>query len=222
MSVNIAVLVSGRGVALGMTLRACAVPPAAGSVVAVAGSIDCPALDVARQASVPHVRYFDQADYPDRRTRAQAQVAFLQRAGVDLVFTAGYSDVVDPELTEAFPDRVMSIYPSLLPAWGDEIDTIAAPLARGVKLIGVTYHLREPMERSAGPIIAQRAIPVDIDDTVESVEPVIAEAEESLLVEVLQAFGEDRVSVEGTRVRIRPRLEATTTARDGSGGSAIE
>jgi phosphoribosylglycinamide formyltransferase-1 len=200
---RLGVMVSGRGVALRMAARACATEPDMLQVVAVAGSVECPALRVAQsELGIAHVSAFRTADHGGRRERDALVARFFLNAGVNFVFTAGYMDVVDQVLLDAFPDRLMSIYPSLLPAYGDEEDTLGAPLRDGVKLIGVTYHLRTALERSAGPIIAQQAIPVDIDDTVESVEPSIATAEEELLGPILQAFAHGRVSVEGGRVRI--------------------
>lgn len=206
-SLKLGVMVSGRGVALRMTLRACTVEPSAGSVVAVVGNIDCPALQVAKDAGIDRVARFGLDDFETRRARDAAVAQYFLDSGVNFVFTAGYADVVDSVLLDAFPDRLMSIYPSLLPAYETELDTIGAPLAHGVKLIGVSFHLRSPLTGAGGPIIAQEAIPVDVDDTVESVEPKVAEVEDRLLPGILQAFAQDRVVLEGRRVRILPQSE---------------
>lgn len=204
-ALRIGMMVSGRGVALRMTLRACGVEPSPGSVVAVAGNIDCPALKVAQDEGIEHVGRFELADYESRRARDGAMASFFAKAGANFIFTAGYGDVVDAVLLDAFPNRVMSIYPSLLPAYAEERNTIGAPLDHGVKLIGVSFHLREPLSGAGGPIILQEPIPVDVDDTIESVEPRIAETEDRLLPGVLQAFAEDRVRLEGRKVRVLPR-----------------
>jgi phosphoribosylglycinamide formyltransferase 1 len=209
-ALRIGMMVSGRGVALRMTLEACGVDPSPGSVVAVAGNIDCPALKVARDEKVERVGCFDLSNYESRRARDAAMADFLVESGVNFVFTAGYGDVVDSVLLDHFPDRVMSIYPSLLPAYAEETNTIGAPLDHGVKLIGVSFHLRAPLSGAGGPIILQEAIPVDVDDTIESVEPKIAETENRLLPGVLQAFAEDRVRVEGRKVRVLPRSAPDT------------
>lgn len=199
---KIGVMVSGRGVALEMALRACKEDRRIGAVVAVAANRPCGALEVARRSGVPNVGLFDHADHHSRYQRDVAVTRFLETSGVNFVYTAGYSDVVDSVLIDAFPERVMSIFPSLLPAYETEVDTIGAPIAHGVKLIGVSFHLRRALSGAGGPIIAQRAIPIDIDDTVETVEPRVARAEEEMLPGVLLAFAQRRVSVENGRVRI--------------------
>ncbi|MGN9908698.1 phosphoribosylglycinamide formyltransferase [Phytohabitans sp. LJ34] len=214
-ALKIGMMVSGRGVALRMALRACGVEPSPGSVVAVAANMPCPALQVARDAGIAHVGLFEIDKYGTRSVRDAAIAEFFLAAGANFVFTAGYMDVVDATLVDRFPNRVLSIYPSLLPAYAEEPDTIGAPLRDGVKLIGVSFHLRRALSGAGGPIIAQCAIPVDVDDTVATVDPKVAEVEDRLLPGILQAFAEDRVVIEGNRARIWPRSdEASPSGAD--------
>lgn len=208
-SLRIGVMVSGRGVALSMTLRACRSLPGIGSVVAVAANRECRALDVAREAEIPKVGLFDLHDYRSQFQRDLAISDFMKNAAVNFVFTAGYSETVDSVLLDSYPDRVMSIYPSLLPAYATEVDTLGAPLRDGVKLIGVSFHLRQALSGAGGPILAQRAISVDFDDTIQSLDPKIAEVEDEMLPGILLAFAERRVTVTDGRVRISPPVNVS-------------
>ncbi|MGW1965591.1 phosphoribosylglycinamide formyltransferase [Streptomyces sp. NPDC001935] len=198
---NIGVMTSGRGNALRMVLETC---KGHGEVVAAVANLDCPALGVARDNGIPHVSLHRLEDYPSRAARDEAMAAELQKAGVDFVFSAGYSDVIDEALLSAFPDRVMSVYPSLLPAFAEDDEAIGPALDHGVKLIGVTFHLRQALSGAGGAIIAQEPIRVDVDDTIETVEPRILQTERNMLPGIFAAFAEDRVRRERRKLRILP------------------
>jgi phosphoribosylglycinamide formyltransferase 1 len=201
-AMRIGVMTSGRGNALRMVLRACAAEPGIGSVVAVAANLDCPALAVAAAEGITTTGRFEPEAYASRAERDAAIAAFFLDAGVDFIFTPGYTDMLTACLLQPFPDRVMSVYPSLLPAFAEDEEAIGPALDLGVKYIGVTFHFRAPNSGAGGGIITQEPIAVDVDDTIDTVTPKIAEVEERLLPQILLAFAEDRVRVEGRKVRI--------------------
>ena len=81
-----------------------------------------------------------------------------------------------------------------------------------MRYIGVTFHFRAPNSGAGGGIIAQEPIPVDVDDTIDTLAPTIAEVEERMLPQVLLAFAENRVRPEGRKVRVLPPRPAPQPA----------
>ncbi|MEV8388601.1 MULTISPECIES: phosphoribosylglycinamide formyltransferase [unclassified Streptomyces] len=199
---RIAVLTSGRGTLLRYAISACYDGVVDGEVVAVATNRDCPALDVAREAAIGSVGAYPLDSYGSLAERDAAIAADLLAAGADFVLVGGYTEVLDDVFLKHFPDRAISVYPTILPAFGELDESIGPALDYGVKSLGVTIHLRAPHSLSDGPIIAQIPIPVDVDDTIESVTPYIAAVEREHLPIVMQAFAEGRVIRDGLKVRI--------------------
>ncbi len=195
------VLVSGRG----SNLRAILDAIARGDLRARAGIVissraGVPALEIAAARGIP-TRVIAPRDYPSRAAEGAAVVAALSEAGVDLVVLAGYARIFDPCVVRAFPYRILNIHPSLLPAFagGMAPKPQADALAAGVKLSGCTVHFVTD-EVDAGPIIAQVAVPVLDDDTVERLAERILAAEHTLLPEAIRRVLEGHPRVTGRRV----------------------
>lgn len=195
------VLVSGRGSNLRAILEAieCGDLPARVGVV-ISSRAGVPALDIAAAHGVP-ARVIAPRDYPSRAEEGAAIVAALAGAGVDLVVLAGYARICDPCVVRAFPYRILNIHPSLLPAFagGMAPKPQADALAAGVKLSGCTVHFVTD-EVDAGPIVAQAAVPVLDDDTVERLSERILAAEHQLLPAAIRHVLEGHPRVEGRRV----------------------
>ena len=201
-ALKIALLTSGRGTLLRYVLSACSDGILDGSVVAVASNRVCPALDVAAVAGVPHISHHEIDRYQDRRERDAGMASALTRAGADFVLVGGYTEVLEQSLLDRFPDRVISVYPTLLPAFGELDEAIGPALAYGVKALGLTIHFRDPLSLSDGAIIAQFPIAVDVTDTVASVGSRIAALEREHLPRVMQAFADGHVERDGRQVLI--------------------
>lgn len=199
---RLGILVSTRGTVLKTVLRACREGAVAGEVVAVASNRSCPALDVAREAGVPHVASYLRDAYPSRPARDAAMVEDLIAAGADFLVVGGYSEALEDDLVSRYPDRIISMYPAILPAFGELEEAIGPALRHGVKLLGVTIHFREAGTLSGGPIIAQEPLAVDAGETVEDVTARVVELESRFIPRVLAAFAERRVQREGNRVRV--------------------
>jgi phosphoribosylglycinamide formyltransferase-1 len=203
-NLTMAILVSGQGSVLKTVLRNCADETVLGRVAAVASNRDCPALEVARAAGVPLVRAYPVGDFPSRSARDAAMGADLRQVGVNLVVVGGYNESLEKSFFDVVGVDAISMYPALLPAFGELPEAIGPALDYGVKTIGVTIHFRTPLSGSSGPIIAQEPLPVDIGDTVAKVTERVITLEAEFLPQVLQAFAEGRVVREGSRVRVRP------------------
>lgn len=201
------VLVSGRGSNLQALLDACREGRLDAEVrLVVSNRRDAQALDRARAAGVA-VACLPGRDYPDREAYDRAVVEALEAAGVECVVLAGFMRIVTPVLLAAFPDRVVNIHPSLLPAFPG-LHAQAQALAHGVKVSGCTVHLVDG-GMDTGPIIAQEAVPVLEGDDEDALAARILEVEHRLLVASIQAIAEGRLRVEGPGAETRAGAAGT-------------
>jgi len=165
--------------------------------VVISNRAEAPGLERARAAGIetrvmPHGAHASRDDY-DR-----ALVAELQRHGVRLVCLAGFMRRLGPTFCDAFPDAILNIHPSLLPAFpGTHAQRQA--LEHGVKVSGVTVHFGTP-ELDAGPIVMQASVPVHDDDTEDSLAARILLAEHRLYPEAIQRVLDGGWRIDGRRV----------------------
>jgi phosphoribosylglycinamide formyltransferase 1 len=149
----IGVLVSGEGTNLQALIDA-GLPIAA----VAANRAGVAALERADAAGIP-ARVFDVATYPDRDARDRELADWLQLRGVDLVVLAGYMHLLTPAFLERFPDRIVNVHPSLLPAFPGA-RAVEDALAAGVDTTGVTIHyVDEGLD--TGAVIRQEPVPVE-------------------------------------------------------------
>jgi phosphoribosylglycinamide formyltransferase-1 len=171
----IGVLVSGTGTNLQALLDA-GLP-----VVAVASNRrGAPALERASCATAT----FELADFPDRAARDAAMADWLEDRGVRLVVLAGYMHLLTPAFLDRFPDAVVNVHPSLLPAFSGA-RAVEEQLAAGVTESGATVHLVDDGVDS-GPVLAQERVPVLAGDTPETLHERIKSVEHRLLPEVVR------------------------------------
>jgi phosphoribosylglycinamide formyltransferase-1 len=194
----IAVLISGRGSNLQALIDAQAAGRLGGRIrVVIANRAEAAGLTRASAAGIetlvmPHGGYATRADY-DR-----ALVAALRERGVGLVCLAGFMRVLGPTFCEAFPEAVVNIHPSLLPAFPG-VDAQQQAIDHGVKIAGATVHLVTP-ELDAGPIVLQRAVPVLEGDTADDLAARILTVEHEIYPEAVARLLAGGWRVEGRRV----------------------
>jgi phosphoribosylglycinamide formyltransferase-1 len=121
----------------------------------------------------------------------------LRRRNVDLVCLAGFMRVVGAPLVEAFPNRILNIHPSLLPAFPG-LGAQRQALAHGVRITGATVHLVTP-ELDGGPIVLQAAVPVLEDDTVDTLSARILTEEHRIYPEAIGLVLDGGWAIEGRR-----------------------
>lgn len=139
--------------------------------------------------------------YADPATANEIIATELVRAGAEYVVMAGYMRKLTDEVLQAFPDKVLNLHPALLPSFMGA-HAIEEAFDAGVKVTGITVHFANA-EYDKGPIIAQRVVEVREDDTLESLEARIHEAEHALYPEVLRWLAAGRVTItEDRKVRI--------------------
>jgi phosphoribosylglycinamide formyltransferase-1 len=126
---------------------------------------------------------------------------------VDLVILAGYMKLVSPGVVKAYRHRMLNIHPALLPCFGGKgmygLKVHRAVIESGAKVSGVSVHIVDE-QYDHGPIVAQRVVPVLDEDTPEILAKRVLVQEHQIYKEVIQLFAENRVRVQGNRVRIRP------------------
>ena len=117
-----------------------------------------------------------------------------------LVVLAGYMRICGPVFLDAFEGRTVNVHPSMLPAFPGA-DAVGAALAAGVTSTGVTVHWIDAGV-DTGQIVAQTVVPVEDDDTVESLHERIKVAERAMLVESVGRMVREGFTVAGRRVRL--------------------
>jgi phosphoribosylglycinamide formyltransferase-1 len=123
-------------------------------------------------------------DYSDRAERDGAMATWLQQHGVDLVVLAGYMHLLTRSFLDRFPDRIVNVHPSLLPAFPG-LRAVEEQLAARVTESGATVHLVD-VGVDSGPILRQERVPVAAGDTVETLHARIKSVEHRLLPEVVR------------------------------------
>ena len=206
---RIAVLVSGGGTNLQALIDAKGrgeIPEGEFAAV-ISSSPDAFALKRAEGAGIPTF-VIDRKAYASNREMTVALTGLLQAQRIDLVVLAGFMYILTGELVEAYPNAIINIHPALIPSfcgagcYGLHVHEKA--LEYGVKLSGATVHFVSE-ECDGGPIILQKAVPVEEGDTPETLQRRIMEqAEWILLPRAVDLFCRDKLSVEGRRVHILP------------------
>ncbi len=135
------------------------------------------------------------------RTRAEhdAEIAAeLQKRNVELVCLAGYMRLLSPEFVRAFPNRIVNIHPSLLPAFTG-LNVQQQAIDHGVKISGCTVHFVDD-ELDHGPIIIQRSVEVRDDDTAETLSERILTIEHETYIEAVRRIAQKALRIEGRKV----------------------
>ncbi len=144
-------------------------------------------------------------DFPQGREFASRLLEILREHQVELVLLAGYLRKLPPAVARAYPNRVLNIHPALLPSFGGKgmygARVHEAVLAAGCRVTGVTVHIVDS-EYDRGPIVLQRTVEVKDGDNPASLAARVLKVEHEIYGDVVKLFIENRVRVEGDRVRI--------------------
>ena len=206
---NIAVLVSGGGTNLQALIDAQGRGELVNGRIAavIASKPGVYALERAIAAGIPGY-VVARKDYPSSRDMTVALVEKLRSLDIDLVVLAGFMTILTEEMVQAFPNAILNVHPALIPSfcgpgyYGLYVHEKA--LEYGVKLSGATVHFVSE-ECDGGPIVLQKAVPVEEGDTPETLQRRIMEqAEWVLLPQAVSLFCQGRLRVEGRVVRILP------------------
>lgn len=204
---NICVLVSGGGTNLQALIDA------QNEGIIKEGRITCVisskegvyALERAEKNGIK-TRVIPRKEYPDTASYTRAVTDALIEEKADLVVYAGFMIILDEQVFEAFPYKMMNIHPALIPSFCGKgfygLHVHEAALEKGVKISGATVHFVTP-ECDGGPIIMQDTVAVENDDTPETLQKRIMEnVEWKILPKAVALFCEDRITVKDGKAYI--------------------
>ena len=205
---KIAVLVSGGGTNLQAIIDAidAGVITNAEIKVVISNNQNAYALQRAAQHGIEQL-CISPKDYPDRAAFNQEFLERLNSYQVDLVVLAGFLVVIPPEMIAQYRNRIINIHPSLIPSFCGTgyygLKVHEGVLSRGVKVTGATVHFVDE-GTDTGPIILQKAVAVEQDDTPELLQRrVMEQAEWKLLPEAINLIANEKITVVDGKVRIR-------------------
>lgn len=198
MAKRIGVLLSGRGSnfeALAESIAAGRLPDTEIAIV-ISNREGAPGVDRAKQRKI-RTRVIPSKGL-EREVFDRQVVAALNEQQIDLVCLAGYMRLLSPFFVASFPGRILNIHPSLLPSFPG-LEAQRQALEYGVKFAGCTVHFVDE-NLDAGPIVLQAAVPVQDDDTEETLSSRILQQEHRLYTDAVRIVLEGRYKVEGRRV----------------------
>ncbi len=204
---NIGVLISGSGTNLQAIIDAIEGGVLDARIrIVISSRPDAYGLKRAEAAGIQTVA-LDREVYKDTDVANEMIASILVKSGCDYVVMAGYMRKVREDILASFPDRVLNLHPALLPSFKGA-HAINDAFNAGVKVTGVTVHFANA-EYDKGPIVAQRAVIIGEDDTVDTLEEKIHAVEHELYPEVLQLISEGRITVGiDRRVHIAPASDS--------------
>ena len=200
MKKQIGVLLSGRGSnfeALADSVAAGRIPNTEISIV-LSNRENAPGIEKARARNI-EARVIPSKGL-EREAYDRLVVAALEKKKVDLVCLAGYMRLLSPYFVRAFPNRILNIHPSLLPAFPG-LEPQRQALEHGVRFSGCTVHFVDE-NLDAGPIIVQAVVPIEDKDTPDTLAARILKEEHRIYTEAVRIVLEGRYRIEGRRVLV--------------------
>ena len=205
--VKIAVLVSGGGTNLQALIDAQHRGEIIGGEIAavIASKPGVFALERAEKAGIPGY-VIARKDYDSSQAMTVALVEKLKELDIGLVVLAGFMTIITGEMVEAYPNAILNVHPALIPSFCGQgyygLHVHEKALEYGVKLSGATVHFVSE-ECDGGPIVLQKAVAVEDDDTPETLQRRIMEqAEWVILPQAVSLFCQGKLRVEGRKVKI--------------------
>jgi len=198
---NLGILLSGRGsnfVAIADSIDAGRTPNARIAIV-ISNRSDAQGIETARKRGL-NTRVIPSKG-KDREAHDREVVAALQDQNVDLICLAGYMRLLSPRFVQQFPQRILNIHPSLLPAFPG-LEAQQQAFAYGVKVSGCTVHFVDE-ELDHGAIIVQKTVPVLDTDDEHSLAERILEQEHVAYTEAINAVLEGKFEVVGRRLKLQ-------------------
>jgi phosphoribosylglycinamide formyltransferase-1 len=193
---KLGILISGRGSNMAALLEAIREGKlAAQAAVVISNNESAPGLATAHERGVETLVISHKGRAREEHDREI--IAELNKRDVELVCLAGYMRLLSPNFVRAFENRILNIHPSLLPAFPG-VDAQHQALEHGVKITGCTVHLVDE-QLDHGPIVMQRTVEVENDDSVETLSARILEQEHRLYPEAVARVLSGGFRVEGRR-----------------------
>jgi len=197
---RLAVLVSGSGTNLQVIIDRIESGEICAEIVCViSNKADAYALIRAQKHGIPVVIH-ENSKYADRTAYDTATVEILRNHKVDLVVLAGFMRILTDVMVDAYPNAIMNIHPALLPSFTG-LHAQQQALDYGVRYSGCTVHFVD-RGTDTGPIILQSVVPVEQDDTEETLSARIQKAEHQTFAAAIKLYVEGKIRVDGRKVLI--------------------
>lgn len=199
---RVGVLVSGKGSNLQALIDACTDPLFPVSIGCVISNVaSAYALERAQRAHIPSYT-ISQKEFSSRDAWESAITDTLHRHQTHIVCLAGFMRILSEGFIRSWPDCILNIHPSLLPAFKG-LRTHERALQAGVRIHGCTVHMVRP-QLDEGPILGQAAVPVWNRDTPESLACRVLDQEHRLYPDILRLFAQGCFHLEGERAVLDP------------------
>ncbi|PIR24629.1 MAG: phosphoribosylglycinamide formyltransferase [Deltaproteobacteria bacterium CG_4_10_14_0_2_um_filter_43_8] len=187
------VLISGNGSNLQAIIDACQEKRInAKLAVVVSDNKNAYGLQRAEEAGIPHF-VVKRTAFASQKEFEEEIVSCLKRHSVQLVCLAGFMRIIGKNLLAAFPNHILNIHPSLLPAFPG-LDAVKQAYDAKAKLAGCTVHVVDEL-MDHGPILLQASVEVTASDTYESLKAKILEQEHKIYPKVIQLIAEKKISL---------------------------
>lgn len=208
MSVKIAVLVSGGGTNLQALIDAEKRGELGDGKISlvIASKPGVYALERATANGIES-KVLARKEYDSISDYSKALVDVMKETQIDLVVLAGFLTIIDEQVYQAFPNKILNVHPALIPSFCGKgfygLHVHEAALEKGVRVSGATVHIVTP-ECDAGPIVLQKAVDVKADDTPETLQKrIMEEAEWKILPKAVRLFCDGKITVENDKVYIK-------------------
>ena len=197
---KIGILISGRGsnmVAIVEAVQSGQIPDSK-VVVVICDRSSADGIQKAIDRNIETVVVTRRAKTRTREEHDSEMIAELKKRGVELVCLAGYMRLLSKIFVRTFPNQILNIHPSLLPAFPG-LEAQQQAIDYGVKISGCTVHFVDE-HLDHGAIILQKAVPVKDDDTAETLSERILEDEHTLYIKAIKQLVTGKVEIDGRRV----------------------
>jgi phosphoribosylglycinamide formyltransferase, formyltetrahydrofolate-dependent len=165
------------------------------------------------RAALHHIpaTVIDHRQYPTNADFSAAIAGCIRDHDIDLICLAGFLRILDPDLIEQYPNRILNIHPALLPAFGGKgmygHHVHEAVIASGTKFSGATVHLVTSVT-DGGPIVRQGVVEITDDDTPESLAAKVLRIEHQIYPSAIQWVLENKIIIDGNRIRLKKEVHS--------------
>lgn len=197
---NIAVFASGRGTNFQSIIDAVKTGEIKAKIkILISDNQEAGALKRAEREDIENI-FINPAHFESKEDYEEELINILEGVNTDLVVLAGYMRILSPFFVSKFKNKIVNIHPSLLPAFKG-LEAQKQAVEYGVKYSGCTVHFVD-QGMDTGPIIKQAVVEVKADDTAEDLAARILKEEHKIYPEVVNLIAEDRLEIEGRKVKI--------------------
>ncbi len=197
---NIAVFASGRGTNFQSIIDAVKTGDIEAEIkILISDNQDAGALKRAEREDIENI-FINPSHFESKEDYEEELINILEGVNTDLVVLAGYMRILSPFFVSKFKNKIVNIHPSLLPAFKG-LEAQKQAVEYGVKYSGCTVHFVD-QGMDTGPIIKQAVVEVKADDTAEDLAARILKEEHKIYPEVVKLIAEDRLEIEGRKVKI--------------------